>query len=391
MKFRPALARAACIDDLRDMARARLPRAVFDFIDGAAEAEVTRRANLEDLARLRFLPRYLQDVSKRKAAVRILGSPAAFPLIVAPTGLAALAWPKADIAIAKAAENAGVPFVISTSSSVRLEDIAAACSGGRVWFQVYIYRDRALVRRLIDRAKAAGVETLVLTVDTPVLGCRRRDQRNRFTVPLKPTLTLAADVIRCPGWSWGILRHGVPRMQNFVEAGKAPDIASLAQLMTSNMDASVTWSDLNWLRDVWTGPVVIKGILAPEDIVRAASLGINAVWISNHGGRQLDGATSTASALRGAVAEAGAMEVFMDGGVRMGGDIAKVLALGGSAAAIGRPTLYGVAVAGQAGAEKALEILSTEYDRCLALLGRSRSVDLDRSCLADSPRSLYDH
>lgn len=364
------------------MARRRLPRAVFDFIDGAAEDEATRRANRDDFAAIRFVPRYLVDVSQRRAGVTILRRPAAMPLIVAPTGLASLAWPRADVAIARAARNVGIPFVISTSSSVALEEIVRAAENGRTWFQVYLYKDRDLVRRLVQRASAAGVEALVLTIDTPVLGWRRRDHRNRFTVPLKPTVALAIDLVRCARWTWGIARYGVPRMQNFVDGGHATNITSLAHLMTSNMDASVTWSDLGWLRDLWSGPIVLKGLLAPEDVATAARLGMDAAWISNHGSRQLDGAVSSISALADAVGAAGRMELFMDGGVRSGTDVAKAVALGACAAAIGRPALYGVAMGGEQGVASVLDIIGTEFDRCLALLGRSASGDLDRTCLA---------
>ena len=382
MPYRAARERASCVEDMRLLASRRLPRAVFDFIDGAADDEATRRANRDDLAAIRLVPRYLRDVSQRSAGITILGRSAAMPLIVAPTGLASLAWPRADIAIARAAHSAGIPFVISTSSSVRLEEITGAVENGRAWFQVYLYKDRDLVRRLVQRASAAGIEALVLTVDTPVLGWRRRDHRNRFTVPLKPTAALAIDLVRCARWTWGIARHGVPRMQNFVESGHAADIASLAHLMTSNMDASVTWSDLGRLRDLWPGPIVLKGLLAPQDVAAAEELGVDAVWISNHGGRQLDGAISTVSALVDAVGAAGRMELFMDGGVRSGADVAKAVALGARAAAIGRPALYGVAMGGEPGAARVLDMIRSEYDRCLALLGRPTSGDLDRTCLA---------
>ena len=382
MIYRAARKRASCVEDMRLLARRRLPRAVFDFIDGAAEDETTQRANRDDLSAVRLVPRYLRDVSQRDSSVTVLNRRSSMPLIVAPTGLASLAWPRADIAIARAARDMGIPFVISTSSSVRLEEIVGAAEGGRIWFQVYLYKDRDLVRRLIHRADAAGIEALVLTVDTPVLGWRRRDHRNRFTVPLKPTVSLAVDLIRCARWTWGIARHGVPRMQNFVAGGQGASIESLAHLMTRNMDASVTWSDLAWVRDIWPGPIVLKGLLAPQDVATAAALGLDAVWISNHGGRQLDGAVSAVSALTEAVGVAGRMEVFMDGGVRSGTDVVKVVALGARAAAIGRPVLYGVAMGGEQGAARVLEMMRSEYDRCLALLGRSTSDELDRTCLA---------
>ncbi|HKP78165.1 MAG TPA: alpha-hydroxy acid oxidase, partial [Phenylobacterium sp.] len=264
---------------MRALAKRRLPRPVFDFMDGAADEEVTLRRNREDLDATQLAPRVMRDVSRRDLRTEVLGTSVDLPLIIGPTGLAALGWPRADAALARAAAAFNVPFVISTSSSVRLEEIAEAAPGARLWFQVYIYKDRELVGSLIRRARACGVEALVLTVDTPVLGWRRRDHRNGFTVPLRPSLGLAFELARHPGWSLQIARHGVPRMQNFVEAGKGSSVASLAHLMTSNMDASVTWDDLRWLRDQWSGPLVIKGLLSAEDAKMAVAAGIEAVLV----------------------------------------------------------------------------------------------------------------
>ena len=368
---------ADSIEALRLMAYRRVPRAVYDFIDGGAEDEITLRRNQDDLTRVTLVPHQLRDVSKRNLSTSILGRHAALPLIVAPTGLAALCWPRADVALAKAAGACEVPFVISTPASVRLEDIAAAATNTRLWFQLYFYRDRVLVKRLVERAARAGVEALVLTVDTPVLGWRRRDHHNRFRVPLKPSLALARDILRCPAWTWGILRHGIPRLQNFAEAGKSNDVASLAQLSAGNLDASVTWDDLRWLRDLWSGKLVLKGILCPDDAEIAVRHGLDGVWVSNHGGRQLDGAPSTISVLPDIARAAGSkLEIYMDSGVRKGADMAKAIAFGARAAAVGRATLYSVAAGGEVGTRQALNILSTEYDRCLALLGCASTKDL---------------
>ena len=250
---------AATIAELRDLARARLPRAVFDFIDGAADDELTLRWNIADFDTLEWRPRVLNDVSKRDSSATILGAHSSLPLIVAPTGLASLAWARADIALAQAASAAGVPFTISTSSSVRMEEIRHGAPDARLWFQVYLYKDRDLVRSLIARARAIGCDALVITVDVPLLGRRLRDRRNRFTVPLRPTARLLFDLLRCPRWTAHILANGVPRMQNFVD-GKRPDsVASLAALMTSNMDSSVTWEDIATLRDKWPGRLMVKG------------------------------------------------------------------------------------------------------------------------------------
>lgn len=371
---------ADTIEALRLRARRRLPRAVFDFIDGGSDAEVTLRRNRDDLAAVSFMPRQPRDVSGRDLSTRIVGAGSALPLVIGPTGLAALGWPQADIALARAARDFGIPFTISTASSVRMEAIAAAAEGARLWFQVYIYRDRDLVRSLIERARAVGVEALVVTVDTPVLGWRRRDHRNRFTVPLRPTPALVMDLLRCAGWTLQIARHGAPRMQNFVDAGKGDDVVSLAKLMASNMDDSVTWDDVRWLRDQWPGKMILKGVLSPEDAVEAAALGFEAVQVSNHGGRQLDGAVSAISALPAvAAAVGGRAELLVDSGFRHGSDVAKAVALGATAVAVGRATLFGVAAGGAPGARRALEILRTEYDRCLALLGCPSTAALDRA------------
>jgi (S)-mandelate dehydrogenase len=375
MRSQRRLHAAASIADLRRLARGRIPRAVFDFIDGGAEDEITLGRNVADLRDLALVPRYLRNVTRRDLGTSILGRPAALPLIIAPTGLAALAWPRADIAIARAAARHGIPFIISTSSSMRMEDIVAGAPGARAWFQVYIYKDRQLVESLVQRAAAAGIEALVLTIDTPVLGNRERDAHNRFTVPLRPTARLVWDVIRCLPWSLATARHGAPRMQNFVDYGHGKDVTSLMQLMTNNMDASVTWDELAWLRERWPGKLVLKGVLAPEDAALAVEHGVDALILSNHGGRQLDSAPSTVSMLPEIAAiVAGGCEILIDGGIRRGSDIAKVVALGARAALVGRPMLYGAAAGGEEGALHALNVLKTEYDRCLALIGRANTA-----------------
>ena len=373
--------RAVSIADLRTLARRRLPKAVFDFIDGAAENESTLRRNCADFDRIQFLPRVLTDVSRRNLSVSLLGKAANLPVAIAPTGLAGLAWAQADIALARAAHESGIPFTVSTSSSVRMERIREAVPQARLWFQVYVYKDRDLVRALVRRAQAADFEALVLTVDVPVLGQRYRDLRNRFTVPVRPTPRLVWDLMRCPRWTAHILRHGVPKMQNLI-AGSHTDttVASLANLMTRNMDAALDWGAVASLRELWPGKMIIKGILSPQDAELAVRAGFDAISISNHGGRQLDGAISAIRALPHVVAAVGGRaELYLDGGVRRGSDIAKALALGARAVTIGRATLYGVAAAGEAGARASLSILAAELDRCLALLGCPAASNLDRS------------
>lgn len=366
------------IAELRDLARTRLPRAVFDFIDGGAEGEVTLQRNTAAFDRIEFQPRVLVDVGSREPGVSILGRPASMPLIIAPTGLAALVWPYADVLLARAAGRAGAPFVISTSSSMRIEDIAKGAPDTRLWFQAYLYRDRGLVESLINRARSAGCEALVVAVDTPTLGKRLRDSRNRFSVPLRLTWRLMFDTLRCLGWTFGILRHGTPKMQNFVDYGFGTSLESLSALMSRNLNPAADWDDLRWVRDLWHGKLIIKGILSPIDASRAADEGVDAVWVSNHGGRQLDGAPSTMAALPAIKAAVGdRVEIYLDSGVRRGSDVVKAVALGARATAVGRATLYGVAAGGTEGADHALALLHSEYDTCLALLGCARSTDLN--------------
>lgn len=367
------------IEDLRRYARRRLPRAVFDFVDGAAETESTLDLNVSEMEALRFKSRVMVNVANRDLSTLILGAKARLPMIIGPTGLAALVWPEADICLAGAAQRSGIPFVISTSSSVRLEDIAAAVPGARLWFQLYMYKERELVRSLVQRALDVGVEALVLTADVPVLGQRVRDLRNGFTVPLRPSGRLIWDLLRCPKWTFDLARHGIPKMRNFADAGH-DSIASLAQLMTDNMDASVDWDSAAWLRDAWPRKIILKGVLSPEDASEAVRRGFEAIVVSNHGGRQLDGAPSSIAALPAVVsAVAGRAEVYLDGGVRRGASVAKAVAMGARGVFLGRATLYGVAAGGVAGVDLALAILRAELDRCLALIGCPTVVSLDQS------------
>lgn len=366
------------IDDLRSTARRRLPKAVFDYIDGGAGDEITLRRNADDLDAIAFRPRSLVDVSVRDLSVSVLGKTAALPLIIAPTGLSALAWPRAETVLAKAAAASDIPITLSSNASVRIEDFARAAPGGRHWFQIYVYRDRDLVRSLIERALRADFEALVLTVDVPVLGQRDRDQRNGFTIPLRLSPRLVWDVLRCPGWTMGIARHGVPQIENFVDpSAPSQKTASMIKLITGKMDPSLDWEDVAWLRDIWPKKLIIKGILSPEDATEAVRRGFDAIAVSNHGGRQLDSSLSAISALPAVVdAAGGRAEVYLDGGVRRGASIAKALALGARAVMVGRATLFGAAAAGEAGALTAISILKQEFDRTLALVGCPIATEL---------------
>ena len=382
---------AITIADLRAMARRRLPKTIFDFIDGGAGDEITLRANSAEFDSISFRPRVLVDVSKRDLSVSILGRDAEFPMIISPTGLSALARQGADKALARAAAAHGIPIVLSSNASIRLEDFARAAPDGRHWFQIYVYKDRELVRSLVERALAADYEALVLTVDLPVVGQRDRDERNGFTIPFRISPRFVWDALRCSRWTAGILRDGLPRIENFVEPGapREPPEAMI-RVITGKMDPSLDWDGAEWLRQIWPRKLVIKGVLSPADAAEAVARGFDAIAVSNHGGRQADGSVAAISALPSVVAEVGGRaEVFLDGGVRRGASIAKALALGAKAVMAGRPTLFGVAAAGEPGSMRALSIFREEFDRCLALLGCPTASNLDRSYLvwADEGRS----
>jgi isopentenyl diphosphate isomerase/L-lactate dehydrogenase-like FMN-dependent dehydrogenase len=372
----------ASIEDLRQAARRRLPRAIFDFIDGGAQDEVTLRHNLADFHRLNLLPRVLTDVAKRNQAVTVLGQRLESPLILAPTGLPGVVAPSGAMHAALAADRAGVGFCLSTMSTSSIEEIAKTCARP-VWFQLYVMRDRELTRSLMQRAKAAGCSALVMTVDLQMQGQRDRDVRNGLTIPPQFRLANAIDFALHPGWVWRFLTGPKVTLANFVGTGKGDDMFTIAGFVNSQFDQSVTWKDIDWVRSVWDGPLALKGILNPLDARLAVEHGVNGIIVSNHGGRQLDGVPSAIAALPGAVdAVAGRADVILDGGVRRGNDVLKALALGAKACMIGRPFLYGLAAGGRAGVDRALEIFRNEIDVNLALLGRAGIQELDRTAVA---------
>jgi L-lactate dehydrogenase (cytochrome) len=371
------------IDDLRTAARRRLPRPLFDYIDGGAEDEVTMRANSADFGRYRFRPRALVDVSRRDQSTTVLGIPVKSPLILAPTGFTGMFWPRGEAVAARAAGRKGVIFTASTMSICPMEEIAEAATGP-IWYQLYVWRDRDIVRMLIERAKAAGYRALVVTVDTPVLGQRERDVRSGLVLPPRITLKNVLDTLRRPGWLRGFLAHPRPTFGNFVGMpGVEHDAISLAAFTTKQFSAAIGWDDVDWYRTMWPGPIALKGIMSAEDAKRAADRGIEAVIVSNHGGRQLDHAPSPIEVLPEIVdAVAGRAEVILDGGVRRGSDVVKAIALGARACMIGKAFNYGVAALGERGVELAIEILSREIDRTLALIGRPTLGQLDREAVA---------
>lgn len=361
---------AYSIADLRHVARRRLPRAIFDFFDGGAEDETTLADNERAFRRVRLAPRVLVDVAEVDTAATILGKPAQMPLAIAPTGAVGFGWHDGDVAIARAAAAAGIPYTLSSTATASIERIADAAPG-RLWFQAYILRNQAFLHALIERAKVADYEALVITVDLPVGGKRERDFRNDFRVPFHFTPKNLLDFAMRPRWLGGLLAHGMPVMENLqgleAEANSANAIASS---VGRNYDPAFDWDRLRQIRDRWPRKLVIKGILRPDDAMRAVDIGCDAVVVSNHGGRQLDGAAATLDALPAvAAAVRGRASVLLDGGVRRGADILKARACGAEAVLIGRATLYGVAAGGEAGARRALDILRDELVRSMQLCG----------------------
>lgn len=372
------------IDDLRKRARRRLPRAVFDFVDGGAEDEQSLRANREAFSRVTFRPRVLVDVSQRDTRTTVLGQALSAPLILGPTGLAGLLWPRAEIIAAGAAAQKGLGFVLSTHSVWSIEEVAQAVPGPK-WFQLYVVRDREVTRAMIERARAAGYTALCLTVDVPVIGQRERDVRNGFTIPPRVTVQNVLDTLQKVGWILQTLRAPRVTFKNFIGTPGAPsksDAISLGAWAQRLHDPAVTWKDLEWFRSLWPGPMVLKGVMSAEDARRAAEAGVEGIVVSNHGGRQLEGLPSTLEVLPEIADAAGdKLEIIFDGGIRRGGDIIKALALGADACLIGRAFLYGLGAGGEAGVNRALDILLAEMDRTLALLGRPTIAELDRTAV----------
>jgi L-lactate dehydrogenase (cytochrome) len=372
------LARAVSVSDLRRIAKRRLPAGVFDYVDGAAEDEISSRRNRAAYQRLEFRPRVLRDVSAVDPATTLLGSPLPLPLVLAPTGFTRVVHPAGELAAARSAARAGLPYTLSTLATRSIEEVARAAEGRR-WFQVYVWKDRGLVKELIDRARIAGFETLMITVDTAVLGRRERDVRRGFLMPPKIGLDTIIDGIAHPAWTWAFLRSEPITFSNVVgrSVGDGSDAVDVADYVNTQFDAALSWADVDWMRSVWGGPIVLKGIQCVEDAVLAAQAGVEAIALSNHGGRQLDGAPPPLELLP-SVAEAvqGRLEILCDGGVRRGSDIVKALALGATACMIGRAYLYGLGAGGEAGVDHVLRLLDADVRRTMALCGVTRVDEL---------------
>ena len=377
------LSRAVNIEDLRRMARARLPRAIFDFFDGGAEDETSLRGNRAAFERVRLLPKVLVNVAQVDTTARIFGRDMSLPLAIAPTGGIGAGRVGADLMLARAAKAHGVPFTLATPGTASIERVAAEV-GGRLWFQLYVVRDREFREKLVLRAKEAGYEALLVTVDLAVSGKRERDPRNGFVTPFRPNWRNSRDVLLRPAWLMDIARNGLPGMANF-EGYKfsSTKVTDIATAVGREMDASFDWEALKRLRELWPGKLLLKGVERPDDALRAAALGCDGVVVSNHGGRQLDGAAATLDALPGVVnAVGGTMTVLVDGGVRRGVDILKARALGAQAVLTGRATLFGVMAGGEAGARRALDILTDELQRAMRLCGVRSIAEIGADLIA---------
>ncbi|MGR4871222.1 alpha-hydroxy acid oxidase [Variovorax sp. LARHSF232] len=375
------MAALPAVQDYRALAHKRLARMARDYLEGGAEDLRTLGRNRKAYDALLFKPTVLTDVTSVDASVEVLGQPLAMPAVVGPTGLNGLYYPRAEEALATAAHRAGLPFVVSTASTSLLEDVRRA-SDGELWLQLYVQRDRGISQRMMERARAAGYSVLMLTVDTPVHGVRDHDIRNGFKMPLRITSRLMADVITHPRWCLRMLRQGgSPQLVNLARsAGTAVNLAAQAAAMSRQMDMSLDWQDIDWLRAHWPGRLLVKGILSVDDALKARATGVDGIVLSNHGGRQLESAPSPLELLP-AVAEAAgsAMTVMMDGGIRRGSDIVKARALGAQAVLLGRAPLYGLAARGPRGVDEVLQILRRECETTLRLLGCPRAAELSPS------------
>jgi L-lactate dehydrogenase (cytochrome) len=365
------LRRAASVEDLRRLAKRRLPAGVFDYIDGGSEDERTLAANQLAFAQIGFRPRVLRGLETVAIDSTILGRPLAYPLVLAPTGFTRIADPDGELAVARAAARAGLPYTLSTLSTRSIEEVRAV-SNGRLWFQVYAWRDRALVQEMIERAAAAHYEALMLTVDTAVFGRRERDVRRGFALPPAIGPRTIVDGTLHPAWTWQFVRSEPIRFANVLgrDVGDGASPVTLADYINSQFDPALSWPDVDWLRSVWTGPIVLKGIQPVEDAVLAADAGVDAIALSNHGGRQLDCAPAAFS-LVAPVADAvgGRIEIICDGGIRRGSDIVKAVAAGATAAMAGRAYLYALGAAGERGVDRVLDWFRNDMERVMTLLG----------------------
>ncbi|HZQ13561.1 MAG TPA: alpha-hydroxy acid oxidase [Pseudolabrys sp.] len=374
----------ACIEDLRLLARRKVPKAFFEYAESGSYNEETLRANRADLETIKLRQRVLVDVSQRSLATTVVGQKLTAPFVLSPIGLLGMQHGDGEILAARAANDAGIPFTLSTMSICSIEHVAQA-TGKPFWFQLYVIRDRGFSKDLLERALAANCNALVLTVDLQVLGQRHRDIRNGMTVPPEFRFSNIVDIATKPGWLWSIARGRSRTFGNLAGHVKGmDDVTSLAQWTNQQFDPALNWKDIEWIKKIWPGKLIIKGILDVEDARTAVKLGADAVVVSNHGGRQLDGAPSSIAALPAIADAIGAdTEVLFDGGIRTGSDLMRALALGARACLVGRAYVWGLGAMGQAGVAKAIDILKNELSVTMALCGVNKLADIGRHVLAD--------
>jgi isopentenyl diphosphate isomerase/L-lactate dehydrogenase-like FMN-dependent dehydrogenase len=382
--------RVISIEDLRQKARRRLPRVVFDYLDGGADGEVTLRENCRVFEQMAFRPRNAVAVGSCSLSARILGHEISFPAMLAPVGYSRMMHPGGEVAAARAARKAGTGYILSTISGHKLEDVKAT-NPGPVWYQLYLMGGREAAEGAIDRARRAGFSALVITIDTPVAGMRERDPRNGMKEllghSLGAKLPFVWQILSHPGWLAGFIADGgMPRLENIIIPGQGP--MPLVDINAALASAVVTWKDLTWIREIWKGPIVVKGVLTADDAKHAVDEGAAGLSVSNHGGRQLDCVSASLRALPEVVAAVkGKIEIYMDGGVRRGSDIVKAICLGADAVLIGRAYAYGLAAAGEAGVTRALQILREDFERTLRLLGCPCVEELNPAFLEPSQSS----
>ncbi len=372
-----------CIDDLRTLHKRRVPKMFFDYADRGSYAEETLRANREDLQQIKLRQRILVDVSKRDLSTTILGEPSALPLILAPVGLLGMQHGDGEIHACRAAQAAGIPFTQSTMSICSIEDIAGAVDKP-FWFQLYVMKDRGFIKALIERAIAAKCSALVLTVDLQVIGQRHQDIKNGMTVPPEWHLSTLVDFATKPAWVTGVLQGKRRTFGNLAGHLKvSDDITSLSTWINSQFDTSLNWKDVDWIRSIWPGKLILKGILDVEDAEIAAKSGAQAIVVSNHGGRQLDGAPSSIEVLPEIVDAVGSQtEIMFDGGIRSGQDVMRALALGAKSCMIGRAYAHGLGAAGQEGVAKAISLIAKELETTMGLCGVNTIAEIDDKVIA---------
>lgn len=377
------MAKITCIEDLRQLARKRVPRMFYDYVDGGSWTEYTYQANESDFQRIEFRQRVACDISRRSLATTMVGQPVSMPVAIAPTGLTGMQHAEGEILAARAAKRFGIPFTLSTMSICSIEAVAEGTGHHPFWFQLYVTRDRSFVENLIERAQAAGCSALVVTMDLQVFGQRHKDTRNGLSMPPKLTIRNLIDMTSRPRWCMGMLRTSHRQFGNIVGHAQGVDnLQSLVEWTKEQFDPQLSWRDIEWIRKRWTGPLIVKGIQHPDDARAAVASGADAIVVSNHGGRQLDGTSSSISTLAEVVAAVGAeVEVHFDSGIRSGQDVLKAIALGARGTYIGRAMLYGLGALGEAGVTQALSIIRDELDLSMAFCGKTHIEQVDCAIL----------